>query len=141
MNNHDLMRDPFYAQLMYVIETAIHKADKAAQEQGVRLNDSAIKSALNKARKKALENATVQVESLKTREDFIEELARSIAVNRTFLAEEMDGKDERNDISRADWIKTISGVEDSLKLRRSGQPGGRDYLDFLRRFLKDGEVL
>ena len=107
MNNHDLMRDPFYAQLMYVIETAIHKADKAAQEQGVRLNDSAIKSALNKARKKALENATVQVESLKTREDFIEELARSIAVNRTFLAEEMDGKDERNGLKPYRGWKTL----------------------------------
>ena len=140
MSNLDLMNDPFYAKLMYVIELVISKVDEMAKQQGVTLNDSTIKSALNKARKRTLENAMVQVSSLKTREDFIEELARSIAVNRTHLAEEMEGETEKKDISRVEWIKAISAVEASLKVRRSGLPGGRDYLDFLKRFMDKGEL-
>jgi len=137
MSKHDLMKDPFFAQLMYVIERAICMADRAAQKQGLRLTDSGIKSALNKARKMNLEDATIRVESLKTREDFIEELARGIAANRLLLAEEMDGREEKKEISQADWIKAIEAVEASLKLRRLPVPGSRFYLDFVRHFIEE----
>jgi len=138
MSNLDLMKDPFYAQLMFVIESAICKADEAAQKKGVRLTDSNIKSALNKARRMMPEKVIAPVESLDRREDFVEELARSIAANREVLLEETEGAEGRiAGVSPGDWSKAISAVEASLKVRRRDEPGSRDYLDFVRRFVEE----
>ncbi len=138
MSKIDLMKDPFYAQLMFVVESAICKADKAAQGQGVRLTDSSIKSALNKARRMTPEKVIEPVGSLKTREDFVEELARSIAANREVLLEgDEEAEGEMTEVSRVDWVKAISAVEASLKLRRGDEPGSRDYLDFVRSFIEE----
>ncbi len=141
MSTIDLMKDPFYAQLMFVVESSICKADKAAQEQGLRLTDSNIKSALNKARRMTPQKVIAPVESLRSREDFVEELARSIAANREILLEETDGAEgEMTEVSQADWVKAISAVEASLKLRHSKEPGSRDYLDFVRSFVEEGRL-
>jgi hypothetical protein len=117
MSNLDLMKDPFYAQLMFVIECAICKADEAAQKKGVRLTDSNIKSALNKARRMMPEKVIAPVESLERREDFVEGRIAGV--------------------SPGDWGKAISAVEASLKVRRRDEPGSRDYLDFVRRFVEE----
>ena len=141
VSNLDLMRDPFYARLMFVVESAICKADKAAQEQGVRLTDSNIKSAMNKARRMTPEKVIAPVESLGTREDFVEELARSIAANGKVLFEQAEGAEsEMKEVSQADWVKVISAVETSLKLRHRDEPGSRDYLDFVRSFIEEGRL-
>jgi hypothetical protein len=141
MSKLDLMKDPFYAQLMFVIESAICKADQAAQEKGMRLTDSNVKSALNKARRMMPERVIAPVESLETREDFVEELARSIAANREVLLEETEGAEgEITEVSLVDWAKAISAVEASLKLRHRNEPGSRDYLDFVRRFVEEGRL-
>jgi len=143
MSKHDLMKDPFYAQLMHVVETTICKADREAQKKGLRLTDSNIKSALNKARRIT---TTLRVadaaESLETREGIIEELARSIASNRELLKEVIESEDGtgRAEVSRADWNNAIVAVEASLKLRRSVEPGTRFYLDFVRPFTEEGKL-
>jgi hypothetical protein len=130
------MKDPFYAQLMYVIEGAICNADEDAQKKGVRLTDSNIKSALNKARRMTPGRVTGLAEPPTTREEIVEELARSIAANReVFLAETEDG--ERGEVIWADWVRAISAVEASLKVRQRNEPGSRDYLDFVRRFIEE----
>jgi hypothetical protein len=136
------MKDPFYAQLMFVVESAICKADKAAREQGVRLTDSNIKSALNKARRMTPEKVIAPVESLTKREDFVEELARSIAANREIILEQAEGAEEGDltEVSQADWIQAIAGVEVSLKMRHRNEPGSRDYLDFVRSFIEEGRL-
>jgi len=138
MSKLDLMKDPFYAQLMFVVESAICKADKSAQDQGVRLTDSNIKSALNKARRMTPEKVIAPVEFLRRREDFVDELARSIAANRKVLLTQAEGAEgERTEVSHADWAKAISAVETSLKLRHRDEPGSRDYLDFVRSFIEE----
>ena len=140
MKNHDLMRDPFFAQLMYVIESAICMADKHAKESGVRLTDSSIKSALNKARRITPNQIITPLTKLESRDDFVEELARSIAANREIFVEETEYGGEKQEISPSDWINAISAVEASLKLRRSTEPGTRYYLDYVRNFIGEGKV-
>jgi len=49
MKAHDLMRDPFYAQIIYRVEAAIHAADKAAMAAGISFTDGQIKSVLDKS--------------------------------------------------------------------------------------------
>lgn len=86
--------EPFYAQSMYVIESAICKADDEAQQKGLRLTDSNIKSALNKARRTPAQRVPGPLEPIETREDVIEELASSIAANRALLSEETEAGSE-----------------------------------------------
>ena len=136
------MKDPFYAQLIHVVETTICKADREAQKKGLRLTDSNIKSALNKARRITPQSGAVAAEPLETREGIIEELARSIASNRELLREVTESEDGagRAEVSRADWNNAIMAVEASLKLRRSVEPGTRFYLDFVRPFTEEGKL-
>jgi len=42
MKAHNLLKAPFYAQLIYVIESCICKADRSAEKMGLRLTDSNI---------------------------------------------------------------------------------------------------
>jgi hypothetical protein len=68
-------------------------------------------------------------------------LARSIAANRELLFEETKGAEgEMTEVSRVDWVKAISAVETSLKLRHRDEPGSRDYLDFVRAFIEEGRL-
>jgi hypothetical protein len=137
MSKLDLMKDPFYAQLMFVIEGAICNADKDAQAKGVRLTDSNIKSALNIARRMTPERRLIApAEPPSNREEIVEELARSVAANRELFLEET-GDGARTPVSQVDWVKAISAVEASLKVRRRDEPGSREYLDFVRRFVAE----
>jgi hypothetical protein len=142
MSAHDLFKDPYFAQLAYVIERCICKADRAAQEKSIRLTDSNIKSALNKARRIDARDMPAPLERVQSREDFIDELAGSIAANRRLL--EVDGGEEGDSqpcpVPLADWVKAISAVEASLKIRRSSEPGSRDYLDYVHGFVEQGAV-
>lgn len=138
MGKLNLMNDPFYAQLMHVIEGVICLADKDAQEQGIRLTDSNIKSALNKARRVTPDMVIARTEAPKTREAIIEEMALSIAANRELLGEESADGTGHVAIGQADWVKAIGAVEASLKVRRSEEPGSRHYLDFVRNFIEKG---
>ncbi|MBE2202972.1 MAG: hypothetical protein IAE94_01345 [Chthoniobacterales bacterium] len=139
MSAHDLLKDPFYAQLMFVIESCICKADHNAAEMGVRLTDSNIKSALNKARKLTTNLVIEPKPNIANREDVIAELAASIAANRKLL--EVEGEDNQiRDISNEDWMKAIAAVSASLKVRMSGEPGGRYYLDYVREFIERQKV-
>jgi len=140
MSKHDLMKNPFYAQLMFVIESVICKADNEAQKNGIRLTDSNIKSALNKSRRVTPQRAVDPIGSIESRDGIIEELALSIAANRELLAEENEDGSESTEVSPADWMKAISAVEASLKIRKSNEPGGRDYLDYVRTFIGNARV-
>lgn len=139
MSKLDPMRDPFYARLMFSIEKTICMTDRDAASKGIRLTDSNIKSALNKARHTAPQAAITGLEKVETREDFVMELGLSIAANRRLLLEdstEAPGLVWRP-VSPADWTIAISAVEASLKTRRSTEPGGRSYLDFIHTFVKE----
>ena len=142
MSKLDPMRDPFYAQLMYFIERIICMADKDAATKGIRLTDSNIKSALNKARRTISEAAVARREKIESREDIVMELALSIAANRELLMEESNeaAATVQEPVSHADWNRAISAVEASLKVRRSTEPGSRSYLDYVRTFIGEGRV-
>ena len=142
MSKLDPMRDPFYAQLMYVIEKAIWMADKDAAAKRIRLTDSNIKSALNKARCASPQGAIAGVEKIESREEVVMKLALSLAANRELLVEESReaAGTVQKPVSHADWNRAISAVEASLKVRRSTEPGSRSYLDYIRTFIEERSV-
>jgi len=147
MKHHDLMNDPFYAQLIHVIESTIVKIDKAASQSGFKCTDSLVKSALNKARRLESPDPANGRPDPANREEFIQEMANAIAVCRQELfiegsccEEECSSDTHQHGVSHGDWVRAISAVEASLKIRRSPEPGGRDYLDFIQKFVTEGRL-
>lgn len=135
MDTRNVMKDPFYAIIMFQIESVIHDADSAATDEGIELKDSHIKSCLSKV--KILAKGRKPKAKPKTeREEFILELAENInAVRSSFRSStepEVDFEDAEP-ISNADWLLTVKAVEDSLKLHTAS--GTRFYLDFLAEFV------
>ncbi len=137
MHPRDLMRDPFYAQLMFQIEKAICVFDRNCSSQGITLKDSQIQSALIKASAIAegktpkIEEKTPTDELLKT---FIHEMASSYKILASRPESSAEAADEEP-LDASDWIMTINGLIHSIKTRRSSAPGTRDYLDFVHGFV------
>ena len=137
MSAHDALKDPFIAQLIWVIESIIHKADTLAKEDGICLTDSNVRSALIKAKK----NVSLGEPPADTaKKDLILiQLVDSIIHQRQFLGafegEEGGEESEGQEIELADWLLAIKAVIESVDIRRSKEPGTRYYLDFLKGFL------
>ncbi len=139
MNKADLMRDPFFAQLMFRVESPIHRADQDARRKGIELLDSNIKSSLNKAKILA-RGRSIQSKPASERERIIHALAGVIHSVRADIRAGVALGDDATPgvpISNADWIATLEAVEASLKTHT--HPGERLYLDFLDGFMANAE--
>jgi hypothetical protein len=137
MNTTDLMRDPFYAGLMFHIERQIVEADAEARAKGVRFTDSNIKSLLVKL-KAIAEGESPSLEAGNQKEELLCGLVKRIHASRAGVREgaSPDARiDETKIVSDRDWLLGLKAVADSLKLRRSDEAGSRDYLDFLNDFI------
>jgi len=137
MNKAHLMNDPFFAGIMFHIESEIHDADRAAATAGVELKDSHIKSCLSKVKTLAKGNRP-KAEPKTEREKLILELAESIDKLRPKIRESSDPTDEfetATPINTVDWLSAVKAVEDSLK--NHTMSGTRYYLDFLSDFIAE----
>jgi len=118
---------------MLKIETQIHKADsRAKEESGVLLTDSNVKSAIRKALV-FLEGRTPKIESGNARDRCI----GAFAIELSGMSEQL----EKEEVARKDYTLALLAVEDSLKTRHdyyNNHPRG--YLDFLRSFIREGNV-
>ena len=137
MNKAHLMNDPFFAGIMFHIESTIHDADRAAAAAGMELKDSHIKSCLSKVKTFA-KGSRPKAEPKTEREKLILELAESIDNLRPEIRESSDPEGEFQDataISTTDWLSAVKAVEDSLK--NHTMSGTRYYLDFLIGFIAE----
>lgn len=148
----DRMKDPYYAQLMFVVEGIICMADDAAREKGIVLNDSQVRSAVVKAMKRVQGgNPVVPEES--ERDKVLAKLVGSLVVNRLALRskyetgdkpqgaddgdadEDDDEEDDGEDVTAEEWFRAMESVADSIKRRKGSIPGSRHYLDYVHKFV------
>lgn len=131
------MRDPFFAQLMFLIEEAVCTADADAQGRGIVLKDSQILSALTKAHglvagKQPKINDTSEADRIL--KDLIEKIADLPTTFIGIVVDESSGEIGPS-AGKREWMMAIEAVMDSLSVRRSGIPGSREYLDFVKGFI------
>ncbi len=133
MNNpKDLMKDPFYAEIMFRIESHIHGRDAEVQrEANLELTDSNIKSSIRKALG-FLQGKPPKMDPADAREQWIGRLANELAG----MAETFPTKN----VSRQDYVLALLAVESSLKTRREMAGHSRGYLDFLKRFIGERRI-
>ena len=134
------MRDPRYSGILYSIECKLHDADRLAATRGVSLTDSNIRSALVRAVNEAKGKPPKPPEGAASDKDrFLYEVSRELAAVRATIAVETtqsSGSVERSPLPAADWILALEAIKDSCETRTTDQPGSRDYLEFLRGFIK-----
>ncbi|MCF7818756.1 MAG: hypothetical protein K9M54_12845 [Kiritimatiellales bacterium] len=131
-NPKDLMKDPFYAAIMFRIESHIHARDVEAQnESKLELTDSNIKSSIRKALG-FLQGGKPNLDPGNPRDQWIGRIAMELAwTDETFAKE---------NVSRQDYVFALLAVESSLKTRREMAGHSRGYLDFLKRFIEDRRI-
>ena len=106
-----------------------------AKNDGIVLTDSNVKSALRKAMT-MIKGSEPKNKPLTDKDKVIYLIADKIS----FLAEPVSDNNEDatfQEVSKSDWLLALRAVEDSLKLRKSGE-GSRAYLEFVRNFIKSG---
>jgi hypothetical protein len=141
MNNPtNRMKDPFYANLLFRIETHVHAADCAAKATGMSLNDSQVRSAILRAAK-VVAGQNPKLPDSNARDQLLASLVQVIADER--IQTQMDpalascgGKE----ITPREWINALETVMDSIKTRTGSFSGSRDYLDFLKGFMEESGV-
>ena len=141
MSQRDTMRDPRYSGILLEIERKLHEADCLAVARGLTLTDSNIRSLLIRAINDAKGKVAKSAENAASDKDrFLAEALQQLAAVRVAIVEERDQPDgsvQRRLLPAADWIASLEAIKDSCAVRTGRKPGSRDYLEFLRDFLKD----
>lgn len=137
-NPTDRMQDPFYAGLIFQIESRICHADAQAKSGNIALTDSQVRSAILKARRMAL-GATPKISGSNERERILAALIDDI--NRApqsfwVQTESETGATSEEPLPMSYWADALETVAESIDTRRSDYPGSRDYLDFLHGFIE-----
>jgi len=138
-NPTNRMKDPFFAQLMFLIEQLICKVDQEAAGKGIVLKDSQIMSALTKARG-LFEGKQPKISDATELDLIIKKLILSIhGVQNEIMEQYLDEENVEHNVPvrTQDWLGAIETVMDSLSTRRSEIPGSRHYLDFVQDFIAE----
>ena len=135
MNTTDIMKDPFFAPILFEIERRILTCVHSARVAGIEINDSQIRSTLNKVRKTS-EGGKPQIPNESPREKALVGLHGDLLKARAgFMSEDSEG--HREPLSTREWTLCIRTIEDSIQRYSTGS-GSRGYQDFLESFIAKG---
>lgn len=123
------MNDPFYAEIMFGIESLIHERDVKSDGK---MTDSDAKSAIRKAL--SMLKGKPMVTSPKSERERIKG-ALSFALVGNFERIEKEVA-----ITKGGYMKALLAVEESLKRRRKLHGHPRGYLDFLVDFIAEARA-
>ncbi|HEY5892940.1 MAG TPA: hypothetical protein VIT91_06880 [Chthoniobacterales bacterium] len=133
------MKDPFYARILFAIESKIHEGDRLAASRGSNLTDSNIRSLVVRASHAAKGKRPQPVpESAGAKDKFLAELLGELIVVRDSISVEersSNGTMKEHPIPAADWIQSLEAIKESCAIRTGNEPGSRGYLDFLAGFI------
>lgn len=130
MKHGDLLKDPYYAQIIFEIEGHIHDYDaKNRTRENVELRDSDIKSALRKTMSMVRGSGPSKAPK-NERESLKGILAAELMGIHEFLS-------KSEGTTRAEFVDALLAVEGTLKTRREMAGHSRGYLEFLEGFIPE----
>jgi len=135
MNTTDIMKDPYYQPILFQIESRILNCAHAAESAGIPVNDSQIRSILNKVRKSS-EGGKPQIPKASPRDQRLAELHDELLQIRAQMKEE-GSELQVEGLTTREWTLCLRTVEESIQ-RHSTGPGSQAYLTFLEGFLPKG---
>lgn len=135
MNTTDIMKDPSFTPILFEIERRILACVHAAKAEGIDMNDSQIRSTLNKVRKTS-EGGKPQIPNTSPGEKALAVLHGELLKARAgFMTEVIEGN--REPLPTKIWTLCLRAIEDSIQ-RYSTGPGSRGYQIFLESFIPKG---
>ena len=136
MNYSKLLKDPYYSSILFKIEKTIHELDMKLLDEEVSLNDTNVKSCLQKAMGYVKGKSPSLPDSNRN-----EQAMKQISMALIQLGDQLLAGDEIDEpVTKKDWLLCLKAAEDSLKTRKEMYGHSRGYLDFLKRFIEDGDV-
>ena len=137
MHYSKLLKSPYYSLIIFRIENIVHELDEELLDEGVTLNDTNVKSCLQKAIGHAKGKSPSFSDSNKK-----EEGMKRISMALVELGNRLLRGDENDEpVIKKDWILCLKATEDSLKARKEMYGHSRGYLDFLKDFIEEGKIL
>lgn len=137
MNYTDLLKDPYFSGIIFEIESAVHEIDSYLIGTGITLNDTDVKSCLQKAIGHS-KGKKPSIPEKNEKEKGMKRITKSLID----LGEElMSDEDDIDPTAKKDWILSLKAIEHSLKLRKEMYGHARGYLDFLKDFIEDGKPI
>jgi hypothetical protein len=135
----DLMRDPFYAGIVFTIEQKINEGDQIAGSKGIVLTDSQVVSVLTKVIGAAEGKPAKMPVTSNPRDEFLAELREKLNEVRESIFEAESDQDpaDAKPLPTADWVLALRCTIESARLRKGSMPGSRDYLNYLGPFIAE----
>lgn len=132
MNTTDIMKNPAFTPILFEIERRILEAVHAANAAGIDLNDSQLRSILNRVRKTS-EGGSPKIPAESPRDRILADLHQKILEARdSLMLEDEDG--QRVTLPIKLWSLCLRTIEESIQ-RRSDGPGSKGYQHFLESFI------
>ena len=137
MNYTDLLKDPYFSGIIFEIERTIHEIDSDLIVTGITLNDTNVKSCLQKTIGHS-KGKKPSIPEKNEKEKGMKRITKSLID----LGEELMSDEEDIDpATKKEWILSLKATEHSLKLRKEMHGHSRGYLDFLKGFIEDGKQM
>lgn len=132
MNTTDIMKNPAFTPVLFQIERRILESVRAARAEGLDINDSQIRSTLNKVRKTS-EGGKPAISGASPRDQALARLHDDLLNVRQTLAFE-DPEGNREPLPTKIWALCLRTVEESIQ-RHSTGPGSHGYQEFIEVFI------
>ena len=137
MNYTELLRDPYFSGIIFEIERTIHEIDSDLIVAGITLNDTNVKSCIqktigySKGKKPSLAEKNEKEKGIKRVTESLINLGEALTSE----------KEAIDPATKKDWILSLKATAHSLKIRKEMGGQARSYLEFLKGFIEDGEPI
>ena len=133
----DDVSEEYFGLIIFQIEARINAREREARARNVMLNDSQVRSILNKVRKQAGGGAPKLARDSE-RDQVLAAIYDDLLEARSLPKEGDDSDGDTVDIPTRDWVAALRTIEDTVRSHSTG-PGSRAYLDSLEDFMADAE--
>lgn len=132
MNTTDIMKNPAFTPILFEIERRILTAVQSANTSGIEINDSQLRSTLNKVRKTS-EGGSPKIPNESPRDQILADMHRELLEARKCLLLE-DETGQHEPLPTKLWTLCLRTIEDSIQ-RYSTGPSSKGYQHFLESFI------
>ncbi|MCH1504362.1 hypothetical protein OAG85_03670 [Verrucomicrobiales bacterium] len=130
--SQQLLRDPFYGQIIASIAVTVALADKDANEAGQQFTDSQVKAVVHRVIQKLEGKPPKQKEPTSEKERRQAGLYQDLVKLRGTIIVTHRETGEKGPLSPTMYLRAMRAAKDTILQRKTGQPGERGYLEYAK---------
>ena len=130
--SQQLLRDPFYGQIVASIAVATALSDRQAEEAGMRFTDSQVRAVFHRVIRKLEGKPPKQKDPTSEKERRQATLYNDLLALRPTIVITNRETGEKGPLPVSMFLKAINAAKDLLEQRRTGEIGERGYLEYAK---------